>query len=572
MLILEEKGKMKRNLTAGAVSLLLISLMITSSLTISVHADPWYWKPNYDDYAPSGVPDFDQRQWGTYIWKDLGGQGAWSHCGPVAVANSIWWLDSEFEPNPIPPPIINDGYPLVQSYGQWDDHSPQNVPWLVEHLAYLMDTDGRRTGLVHSGTDVHDMEAGLAHYLSWTGVNPQGDVNGDGEVNQTDVDIVSAALGSVPGMPNWNLAADVVPASTTYPPIADNAVNMLDLNFVAAHVGQKGMFYEHTVMMPDFSFIEEELKKCQDVVLLIGYWIFNTQSGTWYREPGGHYVTVAGVDSSDQKLALSDPVQDAFETGLIPEGRIPIPHMHMPPEPPFITHNNANFVSQDIYNVQTITPPWPPCPGGNWMIVNFASWRLAPPFFAVIESAVVTSPLTVHDIAVTEVTTSKDGCKPKPTLCENYTAEIKVKVRNQGGYVESFFDVFCYVSDLLSTYEVGMQTISLNPDETADLTFTWDTHGFAKGDYTVWAYAEPVAGETETADNTYTDGTITVTMQGDINADKIVNIFDIVRVALAFGAVPANPNWDPNADINGDKVINIFDIVIVALHFGETSP
>jgi len=572
MLILEEKGKMKRNLTAGAVSLLLISLMITSSLTISVHAVPWYWKPNYDDYVPSGVPDFDQRQGGTYQWVNQAQQ--WSHCGPVAVANSLWWLDSEFEPNPIPPPIINDGYPLVQSYGQgqWDDHSPQNVPWLVEHLAYLMDTDGRRTGLIHSGTDVHDMEAGLAHYLSWTGVNPTGDVNGDGEVNQTDLDIVSAALGSMPGMPNWNLAADIFPASMTYPPIADNIVDANDLGIVLSNMGLKGGCYEHTVMMPEFSFIEEELKKCQDVVLLIGYWVWSGSS--WYREPGGHYVTVAGVDSSDQKLALSDPVQDAFETGLIPEGRIPIPHMHMPPEPPFITHNDAAFVSQDIYNAQTIFPmfPFPPCPGGNWMIVNFASWRPAPPFFAVIESAVVTSPLAVHDIAVTEVTTSKDGCVPKPTLCQNYTAEIKVKVRNQGGYVESFFDVFCYVSDLLSTYEVGKQTISLNPDETADLNFTWDTHGFAKGDYTVWAYAEPVAGETETANNAYTDGTITVTMQGDINADKLVDIFDIVRVALAFGAVPANPNWDPNADINGDKGIDIFDIVIVALHFGETSP
>ncbi|MCJ7469874.1 hypothetical protein MUO74_05165, partial [Candidatus Bathyarchaeota archaeon] len=87
---------MKRNLTAGAVSLLLISLMITSSLTISVRADPWYWKPNYDDYVPSGVPDFDQRQGGTYQWVNQAQQ--WSHCGPVAVANSLWWLDSEFEP------------------------------------------------------------------------------------------------------------------------------------------------------------------------------------------------------------------------------------------------------------------------------------------------------------------------------------------------------------------------------------------------------------------------------------------------------------------------------------------
>ena len=177
-----------------------------------------------------------------------------------------------------------------------------------------------------------------------------------------------------------------------------------------------------------------------------------------------------------------------------------------------------------------------------------------------------------HDIAVTEVTTSKDGCLPKPTLCENYTAEIKVKVRNNGGYVESFFDVYCYVSDLLGTYEVGMQTISLNPEETADLTFAWNTNGFAKGDYTIWACAEPVTGESNTADNTYTDGTMTITMQGDINADKIVDIFDIVRVALSFSAIPTDPNWDPNANINGDGVIDIFDIVIVALHFSETSP
>jgi hypothetical protein len=530
----------------------------------------WYWKPMYRDYVPSGMPDFDQKQWGTYIWQDYA--QAWSHCGPVAVANSLWWLDSEFEPNPVPPPVINDGYPLVQAYGQWDDHDAQNVPWLVEHLAYLMDTDGRRTGLVHSGTDVHDMEAGLSHYLSWTGVNPVGDVNGDGEVNQTDVDIVNLAMGSVPGMPNWNLAADVFPASISYPPVADNIVDFQDLNLVMSQLGQKGSFYEHTVMMPEFSFIEEELKKCQDVVLLVGYWIYDIQSGTWYREPGGHYVTVAGVDSTNIKLALSDPVQDAFENSLIPEGRIPTPHVHMPPEPPFTTHNNAAFVSQDIYAASLITPPWPPCPGGNWMLVNFASWRPAPPYFAVIESAVVTSPLGVHDIAVTEVTTSKDGCVPKPTLCQNYSAEIKVKVKNNGGYVESFFDVYCYVSDLLSTYEVGMQTISLNPDETADLIYTWDTHGFAKGDYTVWAYAEPVTGETNTADNTYTDGTITITMQGDINGDNIVDIFDIVRVALAFGAVPTDPNWDPNANINGDGVIDIFDIVIVALHFGETSP
>jgi len=50
---------------------------------------PWYMKPSYPDYAPSGMPDFDQRQGGTYQWQDPAG-GQWSHCGPVAVANSLW--------------------------------------------------------------------------------------------------------------------------------------------------------------------------------------------------------------------------------------------------------------------------------------------------------------------------------------------------------------------------------------------------------------------------------------------------------------------------------------------------
>jgi hypothetical protein len=76
-----------------------------------------------------------------------------------------------------------------------------------------MDTDGKRTGLAHSGTNVIDMEAGIAHYLSWTGVNPKGDVDGDGTVNQTDVNIVNAAMGSAPVTTNWNMATDIDPVT-----------------------------------------------------------------------------------------------------------------------------------------------------------------------------------------------------------------------------------------------------------------------------------------------------------------------------------------------------------------------
>jgi len=59
---------------------------------------------------------------------------------------------------------------------------------------------------------------------------------------------------------------------------------------------------------------------------------------------------------------------------------------------------------------------------------------------------------------------------------------------------------------------------------------------------------------------------------GDLNCDGIVDIFDLVRAAVAFGSTPSDPNWDSSADLNGDEIIDIFDLVMIALHFGESKP
>ena len=56
----------------------------------------------------------------------------------------------------------------------------------------------------------------------------------------------------------------------------------------------------------------------------------------------------------------------------------------------------------------------------------------------------------------------------------------------------------------------------------------------------------------------------------DFNNDGIIDIFDIVRMALAYGSMPGMPNWDPYVDLNQDGLIDIFDLVVVALRFGET--
>jgi parallel beta-helix repeat protein len=58
----------------------------------------------------------------------------------------------------------------------------------------------------------------------------------------------------------------------------------------------------------------------------------------------------------------------------------------------------------------------------------------------------------------------------------------------------------------------------------------------------------------------------------DVNNDGLIDIVDIVFIALAFGSKPGDPNWNPYADLNQDGIVDIVDIVMIAIHFGETYP
>ena len=495
-------------------------------------------------------------------------QPTWTWCGPPAVANSLWWFDSKFEPNIIPPPTNSDGFPLVRSYKPhlWDDHDPQNVPYLIEHLAWLMDTDGQRTKLCHCGTTVWDMQAGIAQYLSWSGVNPLGDANGDGVVNQTDVNLVNLAMNSTPGAPNWNLAADIWPETLPGPfgRRADNIVNASDLNLVNANLNKTGMFYEHTedakCRTDFFYYIEAEVEKSQDVVLLLG--IYQGAQRIY-----GHFVTVAGVNSTTLELLISNPIRDEFEAGRTP-GRSPVPHWpHTPPEPPYTTHNNASLISHDAYHV-ALAPGY----DYHWILEGYEA---DPSLTARIEFAVITSPYPgVHDINVTKV-------KPLKTIVgQNYTCCVNVTVLNEGAFTETF-NVTLYAN----TTAIENKTVTLQSGNSTVLTFRWNTTGWVKGNYTIKAIADTVPGETDTADNTRVDGWVFVGLVGDVNADGIVDIEDIYLVSLAYGSLYNSTDgqyWhptpcaicphSPNLDINWDVIIDIEDIYVTALHYGEIDP
>jgi len=58
----------------------------------------------------------------------------------------------------------------------------------------------------------------------------------------------------------------------------------------------------------------------------------------------------------------------------------------------------------------------------------------------------------------------------------------------------------------------------------------------------------------------------------DINQDGIVDIYDLILIASAYGSRPGSPGWNPYADLNQDGVIDIYDLIIIASHYGQTNP
>ena len=170
-----------------------------------------------------------------------------------------------------------------------------------------------------------------------------------------------------------------------------------------------------------------------------------------------------------------------------------------------------------------------------------------------------------HDIAITDL--DSPNKLNKTIVSQGYVARLNVTVENQGDFTEN-----CNITIYANTIRAATQTLTVTNGNSVTLIFIWNTTGFVKGNYTIWAYAWPVPGETETGDNSLVDGWILVTMPGDVNGDGVVDIFDCVTIALAYSSTPNDPNWSPNADITNDNLIDIFDLVIVALHFGETNP
>jgi hypothetical protein len=333
-----------------------------------------------DDHGPCNV-DIDWWHWFTY--------GI-----PVTP-----WLQGATTP---PPPTLQ---PFVPGY----QFPPQPMPpWgeLVERLAWYLDLDGVQSGYCnHSGTRPQDMHDGIQDWLEsetfeGTGGEQQfirGDVNGDGVVSTQD--ITACAVG---GPFLCNDAADanddgvLNPADCDYltdflfgpgapppPPYPDCGLDPTadGLDCGTYQYCPSGPTLADTLCvniwpMPTFELVERLVEKCEDMILLLGFW-WQDPTGMWWRH-GGHWVTVAGINSQDFLIALSDPFIDNAEMGgrgRVGNGTV-LPHDHYFYD--HWTHNDEGNVSHDVYEVIDS----PISPGGLWEIANYGAPSVWPSWIA----------------------------------------------------------------------------------------------------------------------------------------------------------------------------------------------
>jgi len=166
--------------------------------------------------------------------------------------------------------------------------------------------------------------------------------------------------------------------------------------------------------------------------------------------------------------------------------------------------------------------------------------------------------IVFNDIAITTVEASKI------VVGQGFALDINVAIQNQGNFTATF-NVTAFFNATISE----TKKITLPSGNSTTLRFTWNTAGFAKGNYTISAYTWPVAGETDKTDNTYIYGTVLVTVVGDVSGDHIVDIDDLVLIIYYWGTHEGGSSWNGNMDLSNDSVVDIDDLVILIYYWGS---
>jgi len=164
----------------------------------------------------------------------------------------------------------------------------------------------------------------------------------------------------------------------------------------------------------------------------------------------------------------------------------------------------------------------------------------------------------IHDVAIFEAYSLGN------IAGEGFYSKIFLDVGNKGEFAETL-NITIYANSSL----IAVKSITLERGCSANFTFKSDKLTLAKGNYTIWAYIEPVPSEENLEDNIFYDDWLFISIPGDVNGNMQVNILDCILLADAFNSELGDSRWNPNADINGDIRVNILDAIIISSYFNQ---
>jgi len=155
-----------------------------------------------------------------------------------------------------------------------------------------------------------------------------------------------------------------------------------------------------------------------------------------------------------------------------------------------------------------------------------------------------------------------------------YYYPVNVTIENTGTLSAGSFKVKLEVFfDLTLEASAELAVSDLAGLSSKELTFTGLFCPTKTGDPAKYSLKATVDSEnTVVEDNEGNNGRIKndfmVTIMGDVNGDKKVNILDGVKIALAWSGTPGSSQWNVAADLNHNNVVNVQDGIRTSSNWG----
>jgi len=163
---------------------------------------------------------------------------------------------------------------------------------------------------------------------------------------------------------------------------------------------------------------------------------------------------------------------------------------------------------------------------------------------------------TITGLYVSEVTT----LKYERIIAKPYDLDFNVTVVNDGGTPETFNLTVSAESAEGVDPILYEEEIILPSGEHVTISLSFVT---AVEEYGVYRLDVTI----DTTGHTWTSWIIIV-LPGDVDADRDVDIYDVVAVCGVYGLTIGDPGFDPDKDIIPNGVIDIYDVVLLCGNYG----